>query len=291
MKRFTETNKWEDPWFRRLKPEMKLLWQWLLDRCDGAGFIEPDLELASFQIGYEYPMDTLTGFGERVVKTDGEKYFIPKFIPFQYGKLSPDCKAHRPVFLSLEKNGGIGYPKGIHTHKEEEEVPAKEKETEKTLGASEPKTEPPPVPEVVPTGRRYPGHGELCAKINGLRPEWAKPSHWSAAEMHALHGSLAQFEEMTPADWDLLRRYLAKQLEKAAGYWQPANRGRFVETFPDVFSSAQRWASKSRPKSEYVKPLKQAPPPPTGSEILAPEEVRRFFQTLNQKPEHAAANP
>tara|TARA_R110000868_G_scaffold51318_2_gene162881 strand:- start:558 stop:881 length:324 start_codon:yes stop_codon:yes gene_type:complete len=73
MKRFTETQKWEDPWFRRLRPEMKLLWQWLCDKCDNAGIIDPDLELASFQIGYQYPSDTLLEFGERVVLLDCRK--------------------------------------------------------------------------------------------------------------------------------------------------------------------------------------------------------------------------
>lgn len=113
MKRFTETQKWEDPWFRRLTPEMKLLWQWILDRCDNAGVIDPDMELASFQIGYGYPMDNLLEFGERVVKLPCGKWFIPKFIDFQYGKLSEDCKAHNPVFSSLAKHGiervSIGY--------------------------------------------------------------------------------------------------------------------------------------------------------------------------------------
>jgi hypothetical protein len=120
MKRFTETQKWDDPWFRRLSPELKHLWQWLLDHCDNAGVIEPDIELASFQIGYQYPMDTLSKFGDRVVKIDGAKYFIPKFIGFQYGILSTDCKAHNPVFQSLNKHFPKGYPKGIHTLQEKE---------------------------------------------------------------------------------------------------------------------------------------------------------------------------
>jgi len=132
MKRFTETQKWEDPWFRKLKPEMKLLWQWLLDRCDNAGVIDPDLDLASFQIGYGYPMDTLCDFGERVIKLPCGKFFIPKFIDFQYGKLSEDCKAHNPVFQSLQKHGikrvaiGYEYPlrKGIGQEKEEEDAHA-----------------------------------------------------------------------------------------------------------------------------------------------------------------------
>lgn len=137
MKRFTETAKWEDPWFRKLSPEMKLLWQWILDRCDSAGVIDPDLELASFQIGYQYPMDTLSEFGCRVLALDGGKFFIPKFIEFQYGKLSEDCRAHGPAFQSLKKHGLEGYSKGIHTLqvkvKVTEEVKATETEAEQPL--------------------------------------------------------------------------------------------------------------------------------------------------------------
>lgn len=127
MKRFTETSKWDDPWFRRLPPEMKLLWQWLLDRCDNAGIIDPDIDLASFQIGHQYPMDTLSQFGDRVIQIDCGKWFIPKFITFQYGELSAECRAHKPVFQSLEKHQIDatklhlkGYPKGINTLQEKE---------------------------------------------------------------------------------------------------------------------------------------------------------------------------
>lgn len=123
MKRFTETLKWEDQWFRRLPLESKALWQWLLDKCDNAGVIEPDLELASFQIGYQYPSDSLSSFGDRLVELPNGKRFIPKFIAFQYGKLSNDCMAHRPVFASLEKHGierdsiGYQYPLSIRQGK------------------------------------------------------------------------------------------------------------------------------------------------------------------------------
>jgi len=132
MKRFTETQKWEDPWFRRLRPEIKLLWQWILDRCDNAGVIDPDIDLASFQIGYQYPMDTLLEFGERAIKLPCGKWFIPKFIAFQYGQLSTDCKAHKPIFISLEKHGLKGYPKGINTLQEKEKDKEEEKEMEKS---------------------------------------------------------------------------------------------------------------------------------------------------------------
>lgn len=142
MKRFTETNKWEDPWFRKLKPEMKLLWSWLLDSCDNAGVIDADIELASFQIGYSYPMDTLSEFAHRVVKLPCGKFFIPKFIEFQYGNLSRECKAHNPIFISLEKHGLKGYPKGIHTLQEKEKETDKETETEKESPKKEKKLKP-----------------------------------------------------------------------------------------------------------------------------------------------------
>ena len=129
MKRFTETQKWDDPWFLELPMHLKLLWQWLCDKCDNAGVVDPSIKLASFHIGYQYPINTLSKFGNRLVKLPCGKFFIPKFIEFQYGTLSKDCKAHNPIFISLEKHGLKGYPKGIHTLQEEEED--KEKETEK----------------------------------------------------------------------------------------------------------------------------------------------------------------
>lgn len=126
MKRFTETLKWADPWHRRLSPHAKLLWDWMLGSCDHAGVIDLDLELAEFQIGYPYPLDTLLEFGERLQKLPNGKIFIPSFITFQYGTISAECKAHNPVFASIEKNQIKGYPKGINT------LPDKDKDKDNT---------------------------------------------------------------------------------------------------------------------------------------------------------------
>jgi uncharacterized phage protein (TIGR02220 family) len=104
MKRFTETLKWNDPWFRKLSPELKLLWGWLVDNCDHAGVIEPDMELASFQIGFAMGIDNLSELGERLWNFDGKKWLVVKFIEFQYGELSSDCRGHNPVFVSLTKH-------------------------------------------------------------------------------------------------------------------------------------------------------------------------------------------
>lgn len=102
-KRFTETTKWSDPWFRVLPIESKCLWLWLLDNCDCAGIIEPDLELASFQVGASKTIASpFESLGDRVMKY-GSKLFIPKFIAYQYGaELNLANTAHRGVLKRLE---------------------------------------------------------------------------------------------------------------------------------------------------------------------------------------------
>lgn len=134
MKRFTETTKWTgDPWFRKLAPSMKCFWLLLLDCCDAAGVIEPDWELMSFQIGEDVSEDDLPKFGDRIERLPSGKLFLTKFINFQYGRLSPDCKPHGPVFKSLHSNGinlerlSEDYPKGLETLKEKK----KDKDTDK----------------------------------------------------------------------------------------------------------------------------------------------------------------
>lgn len=121
-KRFTETLKWDDPWFRALSPDAKLLWFWLVDKCDSAGIIEPDFSLCEFQTGIKKASEKLPELATRIGTLENGKMIVVKFIEFQQGKLSRECKAHNPIFQSLEKNGMIdengeikGYPKGIHT--------------------------------------------------------------------------------------------------------------------------------------------------------------------------------
>lgn len=49
--RFSSTDKWRDSWFSRLTPEEKLLFLFLLDNCDLAGFYEVDNRMISFLTG------------------------------------------------------------------------------------------------------------------------------------------------------------------------------------------------------------------------------------------------
>jgi hypothetical protein len=135
MKRFTETTKWCDPWFRKLPESSKLLWQYILDNCDGAGVWVVDDELAEFQIGLSIPFDkAMEPLMSRIEKVNGsdEKMWVRKFIDYQYGTLSPDCKPHASYIALLKKHTlWIRYTKGINTLQEKEKEKETEKETEK----------------------------------------------------------------------------------------------------------------------------------------------------------------
>lgn len=142
-----------------------------------------------------------------------------------------------------------------------------EGETEREVSLeSEEKASPPPAAPPAPRPRPRAGGvpinpmTELKACINGLRAEWGKPAHWSSSEDHALFGGVSsQMAEMTDDDWKLLKAYLAASHRKEDGYWVPNNRSKFVDTFADVFSHAQRWGKKTGHAP--------APKPPTGGSV------------------------
>lgn len=122
MKRFTETTKWNDPWFRKLTPKMKTFWAYICDVCDPAGVWVVDFELATFFIGETVSEpEALESLKGRVVDLKNGKWVIAQFIQFQYGKLSKDCRPHDRVFEALSKHKlkinpdtlALGYPKGI----------------------------------------------------------------------------------------------------------------------------------------------------------------------------------
>jgi hypothetical protein len=106
VKRFTDSNKWEDEWFQDLSMEHKLLFSYLLDKCDLAGIWKINMRLASFSIGYDYPSDALkSAFGDRILELDGGKVWIRKFCRFQYGELNDNCKPHAAVLKRLKEHG------------------------------------------------------------------------------------------------------------------------------------------------------------------------------------------
>lgn len=101
-KRFTATEKWDDPWFHMLAPNLKLAWFFLLDKCDHAGIWNVNTYLIQFHLGF---IPTVSEFGGRVLELSAEKWFIPKFIQFQYGPLDEKNRAHLSVIDRLKKEG------------------------------------------------------------------------------------------------------------------------------------------------------------------------------------------
>ena len=104
-KRFTDTDKWKKGFIKRLPAKYKLLWLYILDDCNHAGIWDPDFEVASIRIGSKISeKDASKGLAEQIKIFDGgNKWFIPKFIDFQYGQLNENVNAHKSVIKLLDK--------------------------------------------------------------------------------------------------------------------------------------------------------------------------------------------
>jgi len=108
-KRFTDSEKWNDPWFRKLTPTAKLMCLYLYDRCDIAGFWEIDLEAAAFDIGVKNK-DILEAMKEleRCYEVNGDRIWITRFINFQGNKdLNEQNKAHLGIIRLLRAREGF----------------------------------------------------------------------------------------------------------------------------------------------------------------------------------------
>lgn len=104
--RFTNTDKWQDSWFSELRPIEKLLWQYLCDNCDIAGFIEIRVKNWAFAIG-EATKEIDGAFeglkrGFVMAKT-GDCIYLKKFLFHQKNlPLNPSNKAHSGIIKRFE---------------------------------------------------------------------------------------------------------------------------------------------------------------------------------------------
>lgn len=138
-KRFTATEKWEDPWFCGLSATEQLFWVYLLDKCNHAGIWQVNWPLVKFHIaGFAYTAESFLG---RITELSAEKWFIPKFIQFQYGTLNPTNRAHASVLAMLEKEGAykplarsLQGDKDKDKEKDKDKVKDKDKDKEGGVG-------------------------------------------------------------------------------------------------------------------------------------------------------------
>lgn len=102
-KRFTDTTKWDHPWYQELDPRLKLAWDFICDKCDSIGVWRFNLSSLSFHIK-GVPI-TRTEFEEafngRIQWLSDEKVWVESFIVFQYKKLNPKNKAHRGLMRKV----------------------------------------------------------------------------------------------------------------------------------------------------------------------------------------------
>jgi hypothetical protein len=103
MKRFSETAKWDDPWFRALPGAHKLVFLYLLDRCNNAGFWEEDLDGMAFHTKVEASAleGALKGL-ERGIQGASGWYWVKNFLRHQKNdSLNPENPAHRQIIALL----------------------------------------------------------------------------------------------------------------------------------------------------------------------------------------------
>jgi len=132
-KRFIDTKIWDKAWFRKLSTKNKLVWIYLLGKCDHAGIWDADFELAEFIIGdtvtYEELPDVIKDKMQYIKGED--QYFIPSFIDFQYGTLKEHSKPHMSVIKRLNDKGLLRVSNKIDTlkdkDKDKEQVKPKDK--------------------------------------------------------------------------------------------------------------------------------------------------------------------
>ena len=104
-KRFMDTDLWNKKWFRELPVRLKIVWFYLINKCNHAGIWECDIDLLSFQIGENYTLkEILEAFGDNLKEIGDNKIFITKFCKFQYGELNPSVRVHQSVMKLLQKH-------------------------------------------------------------------------------------------------------------------------------------------------------------------------------------------
>jgi hypothetical protein len=143
-KRMTDTEKWDDPFFADLPPIYKLIYLYILDKCDAVGVWKINKRLVEFHMNSNNNENVgwdgfLSYMGNRILIINDEKLWLTKFCDFQYGELSEDSTS-KPIisYIKMLKKHTlwIPYTRGIHTPKEKEKEKDKEKEKEKEKDTS-----------------------------------------------------------------------------------------------------------------------------------------------------------
>lgn len=108
-KRFTDTMKWNEDWFLELSTSNKLFWIYVCDNCNHAGIYKLNKRMFELLIGAKINTDdfltTINAEKDRIILLDNGKWYITKFIEFQYGPtLNPNNRVHKSILKLLNDN-------------------------------------------------------------------------------------------------------------------------------------------------------------------------------------------
>jgi len=105
-KRFTDSKKWKNSWFRNLTSEQKLTWIYLCDECEFYGVIKIDYELACFQLNFKIDAQKIKEwFKNKCFFIDHDKILIVPFFEFQYGSSKDSWSAKQKAIEKLNSFG------------------------------------------------------------------------------------------------------------------------------------------------------------------------------------------
>ncbi len=113
MKRFIDSDWYNQDWFLNLNPTYRDFWFFIFTSCDCAGIWAPSVTryqlLSGVKINFKDFIKQINFEKERIIKLKNGNYFIKNFIPFQYtkSKLRLDTiknSAHLGVYRCLIQN-------------------------------------------------------------------------------------------------------------------------------------------------------------------------------------------
>lgn len=101
-KRLLDDKLFEDEWFVDLPQKYKILWLYLITKCDHAGIYKVSYKLMDFFVGEHLePSEVKRILSDRIIEIeDGKKWFIPNFLKFQY---SNGLNSNKPAIVSVRK--------------------------------------------------------------------------------------------------------------------------------------------------------------------------------------------
>ncbi len=108
MARFTAPEKWNDEWFSNLKPMEKLVFLYLVDKCDNAGFFEINKRIDAFLIGInedEFMANLRAIKKTYIASIDGRKIWLKNYLFYQKNlPLNPSNNAHIQIIKFIRSN-------------------------------------------------------------------------------------------------------------------------------------------------------------------------------------------